>query len=117
MSESRSEWASLRGVKEVSLRPLSEPVRGSIRLPGSKSFTNRSIIIAASARGTSHITGALRSDDSYWCIESLRQLGIEIEDNGSRLRIEGSPEWGAARAPLFIGSAGTTARFLTSLIA
>jgi 3-phosphoshikimate 1-carboxyvinyltransferase len=113
----RSEWASLGGVAAAVIQPLGRRICGTVALPGSKSFTNRALIIAACAQGTSYLSGILRSDDSYWCMESLRQLGVEIEDEGDRLRITGPSEWAAPSEPLYIGSAGTTGRFLTSVAA
>jgi 3-phosphoshikimate 1-carboxyvinyltransferase len=113
MSESRSDWSSLKGVASAVVRPLSGPVCGSVTLPGSKSFTNRALIVAACARGTSRVTGILRSDDSYWCIESLKKLGVAFEGDS----ITGAGEWSAPESPLYIGSAGTTGRFLTSVLA
>jgi 3-phosphoshikimate 1-carboxyvinyltransferase len=122
MSESRSEWAALAGVSSAIIQPLAQPVRGTVALPGSKSFTNRALIIAACAPGTSVVSGILRSDDSYWCMESLRQLGVAIEDvageeDGEALRITGTSVWAEPSKPLYIGSAGTTGRFLTSVLA
>ena len=53
--------------------PLAEgPVRGSVAVPGSKSITNRALLIAGLARGTSRLTGALKSDDTRWMAEALR---------------------------------------------
>jgi 3-phosphoshikimate 1-carboxyvinyltransferase len=109
----RSEWSSLSGVAEAIVRPVIGAVRGRVVLPGSKSFTNRALIIAACARGTSRVSGILRSDDSFWCIESLRQLGVAFDGD----LITGPGEWQAPSSPLYIGSAGTTGRFLTSVLA
>jgi 3-phosphoshikimate 1-carboxyvinyltransferase len=113
MSESRSVWSSLSGVAEALVRPMPRPVRGRVTLPGSKSFTNRALIVAACAPGTSRVSGILRSDDSFWCIESLRLLGVVFDGD----RIIGPDQWRSPEAPLYIGSAGTTGRFLTSVLA
>ncbi len=115
--ESRSRWSMLQDVEAIRLSPARGPISGVLTIPGSKSLTNRAIIIAAAAEGTSHLFGILRSDDSYWCIESLRQLGVSIEDDGQNLKVSGRQQWQPPLEPLFIGSAGTTGRFLTSLIA
>jgi 3-phosphoshikimate 1-carboxyvinyltransferase len=117
VAESRSQWSSLSGVASATLQPLAHPVRGTVALPGSKSFTNRALIVAACAAGTSVVSGILRSDDSWWCIESLRQLGAVIEEDGESLRITGPSAWAEPSKPLYIGSAGTTGRFLTSVLA
>jgi 3-phosphoshikimate 1-carboxyvinyltransferase len=115
--ESRSQWSTLQDVGVIKLSSTRHPISGIVTLPGSKSLTNRAIIIAAVAEGNSSISGILRSDDSYWCIEALRQLGVSIEDDGNNLVVTGRPQWQPVLEPIFIGSAGTTGRFLTSLIA
>ena len=65
---------------------------------GSKSFTNRALIVAALARGDSLLSGALFSDDTRFMAESLRALGIEVEADGGVLRAR-SGQGGAATAP------------------
>ena len=117
MTSARSEWASLAGVTEAILKRMARPIRGAVTLPGSKSFTNRALIAAACAPGTSLLTGILRSDDSYWCMESLKQLGVEIEDHGETVRLTAPAEWATPKVPLYLGSGGTTGRFLTSVVA
>jgi 3-phosphoshikimate 1-carboxyvinyltransferase len=115
--ESRSQWSTLQGVQTIKLLPTRRPISGSLAIPGSKSFTNRAIIIAAAAEGISNINGVLRSDDSYWCIDALRKLGVQIDDDDSNLAVTGRRQWQPPSESLFIGSAGTTGRFLTALIA
>ena len=115
--QSRSQWSMLEGIEAIKLLPAARPISGTLTIPGSKSLTNRAIIIAAAAQGTSSLHGILRSDDSYWCIEALKKLGVHIEDDGHNINITGRQHWQAPLEPLFIGSAGTTGRFLTSLIA
>ena len=88
--EPRSQWAMLRGIQAIALSPAKTPISGVLTIPGSKSLTNRAIIIAAAAEGTSNLRGILRSDDSYWCIESLKQLGVNVEDDGQILKVTGS---------------------------
>jgi 3-phosphoshikimate 1-carboxyvinyltransferase len=100
------------------MTPAASPVRGCIRLPGSKSITNRALVCAALASGTSTLTGALDSEDTRVMIDCLRKLGIDIEsrDNGQTLIVRG---WGgnspAREADLFVGNSGTTIRFLTAV--
>jgi 3-phosphoshikimate 1-carboxyvinyltransferase len=113
----RSDWASLKGMESVALRAIGRPIAGAVMVPGSKSVTNRALIMAGFARGVSVIRGALRSDDSYWCLDALRKLGIAIVDDGQTLTVTGLPNPITPAEPLFIGSAGTTARFLTSIAA
>jgi 3-phosphoshikimate 1-carboxyvinyltransferase len=91
------------------------PLDARLRVPGSKSLTNRALLVAALADGGSRLRGPLVSDDTEVMIRSLRQLGVAIEDAGDDWRVEGS----GARlrrpdAPLHVGNSGTTARFLTA---
>ncbi len=101
------------------LRPLSAPPRGIWRVPGSKSITNRALILAALADGESRLEGVLASDDTRWMRQGLEALGIEIRDAGeTTLVVKG----GRARlrepaAEIFVGNSGTTVRFLAALAA
>jgi 3-phosphoshikimate 1-carboxyvinyltransferase len=101
----------------LSLTPCG-PVRGSIRPPGSKSITNRALVCAALAEGTSTLSGALDSEDTQVMIDSLHRLGIPVErqNDGSRLVVTGcGGQLPASDADLFVGNSGTTIRFLTAL--
>src|SRR4051812_28234538 len=62
----------------VAVEPVSGPLHARIRPPGSKSLTNRALIVAALAHGTSRLSGVLDSQDSRVMIESLRGLGILV---------------------------------------
>jgi 3-phosphoshikimate 1-carboxyvinyltransferase len=95
-------------------------VRGRIRPPGSKSITNRALVCAALAKGTSTLSGALDSEDTQVMIECLRQLGISVEsrDEGTTLVVHGcGGKIPAQSADLFVGNSGTTIRFLTAMCA
>lgn len=117
-AESRSPWAALSDVKSARLDPLKDSFSTQIAVPGSKSVTNRALIIAAAAEGESKLTGILRSDDSYWCIDALKRLGVKIEETGEAIVVNGTgPNWPNDKAELFIGSAGTIARFLPGVVA
>lgn len=114
---SRSPWA-LDGYREAIVSPVQGPINGSLRVPGSKSYTNRALIIAALAKGKSTLTGFLKSDDAYWCIDALRRLGIQIDIEEDQVIIEGcNGQWPIKEAELFIGAAGTIARFLPGALA
>jgi 3-phosphoshikimate 1-carboxyvinyltransferase len=98
----------------------SGPVSGRVTLPGSKSYTNRSLPIAALADGVSTISGALESDDTRYMVEALRQLGIEVEADWERSVIRVAGQGGripAECAELYLGNSGTSVRFLTALAA
>ncbi|MBB4285538.1 3-phosphoshikimate 1-carboxyvinyltransferase [Roseospira goensis] len=113
-----SPWSALVGVPAVDVARHPAPITAEIALPGSKSYSNRALLCAAMAEGRSTLRGLLRSDDSYWCIDSLRRLGARVAVDGTTVEIDGlgrrrpRPE-----ARLYIGSAGTTARFLPGLLA
>src|SRR5205814_6771056 len=82
------------------------------------SITNRALICAALAEGTSTLTGALDSEDTRVMIECLRNLGISIEsrDRGQTLIVHGcGGNIPATSADLFVGNSGTTIRFLTAM--
>ncbi|WP_207482149.1 3-phosphoshikimate 1-carboxyvinyltransferase [Arenibaculum pallidiluteum] len=112
---SRSPWSRLNEVRQARIAPAGR-VSGEIVLPGSKSVTNRALLLAGAAKGESRLTGLLRSDDSYWCVNLLRQCGVDASFDGEELRIGGSGGWRSASEPLYIGSAGTIARFLPGLL-
>jgi len=94
------------------------PVRATVTVPGSKSQTNRTLILAAlaTAQGTSTIRGALRSRDTDLMIGALRTLGLRIDGEGSELTVGGALNPGAA-ARIDCGLAGTVLRFVPPLAA
>jgi 3-phosphoshikimate 1-carboxyvinyltransferase len=102
------------------VKPVPGPIRGSIRPPGSKSLTNRALITAALAEGTTRLTGVLHSDDTRVMIESLTRLGIQVNQDVDACTIEvvgcgGKPP--AKTADLWLENSGTSIRFLTALCA
>ena len=115
-------------MKEFQFRPsfIQIPALGSyegeIRLPGSKSITNRAFLIAALAEGTTHLHNLLRSDDTCYMGEALQKLGVGIEfsedytdavvhGNGGPISVSED-----APAELFLGNAGTAMRSLTAAL-
>ncbi len=100
------------------IRPLTTPPQGVVVCPpGSKSITNRALLIAALADGTSRLHGALFSDDTERMCDSLRQLGVAVaaEPEAHRFRVDGTAGvFKAKEATLFTGNAGTAARFLVA---
>src|SRR5688572_32537435 len=101
------------------IQPFTRPARGEVTLPGSKSLTNRALLIAALCDTPVTLTNALFSDDTQLMGEALRQLGFVVEEDAAgTIRIEGNGgALPAAKADLFVGLAGTAARFLTALCA
>jgi 3-phosphoshikimate 1-carboxyvinyltransferase len=103
---------------EIAIQPIAGPLRARVRPPGSKSITNRALVCAALADGTSTLRGALDSEDTRVMIEGLRELGIAVslQDAGETLVVQGcrgKPP--AQRAEVFAANSGTTIRFLTAL--
>ena len=63
----------------IEIQPIQKAVNATVTVPGSKSYTNRALLVAALAEGRSRLTGALFSDDTHYMCEALRKLGVEIE--------------------------------------
>ena len=104
----------------IEMRPLGAPPHATVTLPGSKSLTNRALVIAALADGESLLRGALDSDDTRHMVRALVRLGFLVDWDRAvaTIRIAGRGGTIPARgADLYGGNAGTTVRFLTSLVA
>ncbi|MCC6231052.1 MAG: 3-phosphoshikimate 1-carboxyvinyltransferase [Verrucomicrobiales bacterium] len=113
----------------IEIVPPAAPLRGTITVPGSKSITNRALVLAALSSGVTRVTGALWSEDTQVMVECLGQLGYAVEvgqdpaeSANRRLQITGQggsvPAGGTADRPLelFVGNAGTAARFLAAMV-
>jgi 3-phosphoshikimate 1-carboxyvinyltransferase len=100
-----------------------QPIRATLRPPGSKSLSNRALLLAAMAEGRTRIEGCLDAEDTQLMLECLARLGIEVSRTGATiadgLELEGSPQLGskAGDIELNVGTAGTVARFLTAALA
>ncbi|HEY0944271.1 MAG TPA: 3-phosphoshikimate 1-carboxyvinyltransferase [Opitutaceae bacterium] len=103
------------------IKPFTRPARGEVTLPGSKSLTNRALLLAVLGDHPVTITGALFSEDTELMAAALRALGFTVEADavGHTLRVSGQDNAfrGAHPIDLFVGLAGTAARFLTALCA
>jgi len=100
--------------------PFSHPVRGEVIVPGSKSLTNRALLLAALGEQPVTLTGALFSEDTHLMAEALRQLGFTVDADPATLTLRvanQSSGFTVNNANLFVGLAGTAARFLTALCA
>jgi 3-phosphoshikimate 1-carboxyvinyltransferase len=106
---------------EITMTPLaSPPASARVRVPGSKSLTNRALIVAALAEGVSTLTGALDSEDTRVMIDSLRRLGIAVDHDpdAATIRVTGCKgKIPVAEADLYVANSGTSLRFLTALVA
>ena len=113
----------------IEMVPMTGPVMADVTVPGSKSITNRALILAALADGEVRLTGALWSEDTQIMVDALRLLGFEIavaedaaEACNRHLTVQGLggrvPNAGTAESPLeiHVGNAGTAARFLGAFV-
>src|SRR5437762_2268435 len=113
----------------IEIVPLEKPAPSEMTVPGSRSITNRALILAALAGGETTLRGALWSEDTQVMVEGLRAVGFEVEvaedarEHCNRtIIVQGRSGWiprgGTLEAPLeiFVGNAGTAARFLTALV-
>jgi 3-phosphoshikimate 1-carboxyvinyltransferase len=101
------------------ITPTNQPLNATVRVPGSKSLTNRALLIASLADGRTRITNALFSDDSKYFAGALQTLGFDIrlDERYHEMTVTGlGGKIPADRADLFIGNAGTAARFLTAFL-
>ncbi len=113
----------------IEIVPLDQPVRAEITVPGSKSITNRALVLAALSAGKVTLEGALWSEDTQVMVDCLERLGFEVRVDADpnevcnrRIEVHGRggeiPKSGTAEKPLelFVGNAGTAARFVTALV-
>lgn len=103
----------------LAIKPIEHPLDAVVRVPGSKSLTNRALLIAALAFGPTTLTNALFSDDSRFFAESLSRLGFEVRVDAAASTMTVVGQGGrlpASSAKLFVGNSGTTARFLTAML-
>jgi 3-phosphoshikimate 1-carboxyvinyltransferase len=105
-------------MEQLTLKPAHQ-VGGTIRLPGSKSISNRTLLLAALSEGTTEIRDLLASDDTARMLEALETLGLKLEsvaENAVRVTGNGG-HLAVKKAHLFLGNAGTAFRPLTAALA
>ncbi|MFN9627906.1 MAG: 3-phosphoshikimate 1-carboxyvinyltransferase, partial [Planctomycetota bacterium] len=115
-SESHSESKP----RAVLIPCVSKPITGEIRVPGSKSLTNRAVLCAAMAQGQTVLDGVLESEDTIVMIDAWRKLGLRIDWDRDRCQAViagcgGQPP--IHQANLFVANSGTSIRFLTAALA
>lgn len=98
-------------MKTITLKSINHPVHAALDLPGSKSVTNRALLLAALAKGRSQLTNFLRSDDSIAFMQSLASLGVEFEEHETILMVDGKGKLESSDR-VWCQDAGTAARFL-----
>lgn len=102
----------------LAITPPNRPLSGRVSPPGSKSITNRALLLAALAEGTSRLTGALKSKDTVLMARALREMGVTVEEpDATTFLVTSTGRLTAPEGPLFLGNAGTATRFLTAAVA
>jgi 3-phosphoshikimate 1-carboxyvinyltransferase len=111
-------FSDVAAMKTLTLIPVTHPLRGTVHPPGSKSITNRVLLLAGLSKGESRLTGALKSDDTRYMAEALRAMGVVIDEpDATTFVAHGTGILVSPSAPLFLGNAGTATRFLTAALA
>lgn len=103
----------------IEIQPLDNPPNATVEVPGSKSFTNRALLVASLAHGDSTLTGALFSDDTHYMCNALRKLGIHITENREQATFHVAGNGGnipTQGADLYVGNSGTTTRSIISYV-
>jgi 3-phosphoshikimate 1-carboxyvinyltransferase len=110
----------------LEIMPLAKPPKTTVRVPGSKSITNRALVLAAlgSHHGPCTLKGALRSEDTEVMMDSLQRLGFDVQAGSwdsdepcIQVGQNRGPLIPAAEAELFVANSGTSMRFLTAMVA
>src|SRR3990172_2621490 len=99
--------------------PIHHPLHPTVRVPGSKSLTNRALLVSALANGRTRLTNALFSDDSRYFAKALQALGFDVQLDEPNLEVTVMGLGGeipTQKAELFVGNAGTAARFLSAFL-
>ncbi len=109
----------LEPIPEIEIVPITGPLDARVVVPGSKSITNRAMILAAMAQGRSVLDSVLLSDDTRYMTDALRILGfiVEVDEDAHRITVGGRggviPAHGGE---IFVGGAGTVMRFLVAMV-
>jgi 3-phosphoshikimate 1-carboxyvinyltransferase len=105
-------------VQTYSIKPA-KSVQGEITVPGDKSISHRSIMLASIAQGVTSVRGFLRGEDNISTLNAFRAMGVAVADDGETLRIEGKGLHGLTEPSdlLDCGNSGTSMRLITGLLA
>lgn len=101
-------------MKEIQPR---SPIRATVRVPGSKSYSHRTLIAAGLADGESRLYNVLDSEDIRLTMDGLRRMGVAIDRDGDGWRVRGANGRLKGAEEVFLGNSGTSMRFLTALAA
>ena len=107
-------------MNQLTLAPI-DSVSGDVRLPGSKSLSNRALLLAGLARGNTRLTNLLKSEDTQKMVAALNQFGVHLELNSDWTECTVTGNAGLFKPPtdnrFFMGNAGTAIRPLTAILA
>ena len=101
------------------VKKTDKPINWTVTVPGSKSMTNRALLMAVLSDGETELSGVLFSDDSRYFISALQSLGFEtkVDEKGKKVTVKGeNGRIPKKEAEIYVGSAGTAARFLTAML-
>lgn len=107
-------------MRQFTMKPFSEKPHIEVTVPGSKSITNRALLLAALSEGKSALKGVLFSDDSRVFMKALQTLGYDVvidEEKAEVTMMGNGIHIPKKEAEIYVGSAGTAARFLTAMLA
>jgi 3-phosphoshikimate 1-carboxyvinyltransferase len=110
---------ALEVIPEIEIVPITGPLDARVSIPGSKSITNRAMILAAMAQGRSVLDSVLLSDDTRYMSDALRVMGfvVEVDEDAHRITVGGRggviPAHGGE---IFVGGAGTVMRFIVAMV-
>lgn len=99
----------------IEIEPIEE-LDAEIDVPGSKSYTNRALVVGSLSDGETILRNSLISDDTEFMVNALEKIGVELTCDGNEIQINGtSGDIKAPKEEIYVGNAGTTIRFLTGL--
>ncbi|HNT36132.1 MAG TPA: 3-phosphoshikimate 1-carboxyvinyltransferase, partial [bacterium] len=107
-------------MKRLIVRPSSQPLKGTIEVPGDKSISHRSLLLGALAEGTTEITGLLEGEDCLCALKAIEALGVAVDSVGkSHYRVHGVGLQGLQEpdSVLDMGNSGTGIRLLAGVLA
>ncbi len=112
-----TDFSDTTALDALTVHPAAARLGGRISPPGSKSITNRALLLAGLAAGTSHITGALKSLDTILMARALRAMGVDVvEPDATTFVVKSTGRLSPPAEPLMLGNAGTAMRFLTAAV-
>ncbi|TGB04537.1 3-phosphoshikimate 1-carboxyvinyltransferase [Halobacillus salinus] len=106
-------------MSEIELQPAITGLSGELEVPGDKSISHRAVIFSSLSEGTSTIDNFLTGEDCFRTVEAFRQMGVKIDEDGSRITVHGKGVQAltAPTQPIYFGNSGTTARLLSGVLA